>query len=266
MSRLLPLVGLAALLLSGCWWNTGLESIDTGWYERPEDGEPNTYPDDGPRSEYFDPNWWTLETWGYYDGERLTDFQYHSSSSGAVPAFAIVRFNDPQWLDDEEECYWAGLVKIQGWTVLDEAQHAAWGFTLEQTDTTCRDFNPAVWLETTPTTVLETHYYTMGYLPPSPELAVALDHSNDGPMAWASRDDEAAFSLQLGFEREVGTFDHFLGGAAYALKTEGENVVVWSPTGRPYPLDLDDLDGGKPDKHVVVAGTLDNLAPSLFFD
>jgi hypothetical protein len=261
MSRLLPLTGLAALLLPGCWRDAGFETDDTGWIERPGEGEPQVYPDDDEsRSEFFSPNWWTLEIWGYYDGERLTDFQYNSSSSGAVPAFAIVRFTDPQW-DDDEECYWAGLVKIQGWTVLTDTQYDAWGYTLEQTDTTCRDFDPAIWLEQTPTTIIESHYHTLGWTPPDAELEAALSHGTDGPMGWASRDDEAAVGLRLGFERELGTFEHFLGGAAYGLKTADDNTVVWSATGRPYPLDLN----GDLEKHVIVGGSLDPLEVDLFF-
>ncbi len=260
MSRVLPLGCLCATVLCGCWWNAGVPETDS-WTERSDDAG-----DDEPRPEpqdpsFFNPDFWTLEIWGYYDGERLTDFQYHASSSGAVPAFAIVRFTDPQWRDDEEECYWAGMVKVQGWTVLQEDQYAAWGVTFEQTDTTCRDFDPGVWRENTPTTMLENHYYTMAYLPVTGELQDALKRETEGPMAWAARDDEAAVTFQFGFEHELGTFDHFMAGAAYPLKTEGENVVVWSPTGRPYPLDLD----GEMAKHVVVAGSLTPLDMDLFF-
>ncbi len=260
MPRLPLLAALPAVALCACWWGPREVATDTGWLERPSDD-----PDQGDdpqltRSEFFNPDWWTLEIWGYHDGQRLTEFQYHSASSGQVPAFAILRFTDTRWDEDEQECYWAGSVEIQGWTTLTEDQYDAWGFTLELTDTTCGDFDSDIWLSSSPTWIIENHYYSLAFRPPSSELDAALTNDTDGPMSWAKWDDDVAKTLQLGFEREQGEWEHFMAGAAYALMTEGD-IVVWSPTGRPYPVETHgDMSG-----HVVAAGSLFGLDVGLFF-
>lgn len=248
MSR--AFLALTALgVLPGCWWNTGVEQGDS-W---DESNDPVAYPQESPESsEFFSPDWWTLEIWGLYDGQRLTDFRYHASSSGAVPAFAILRFTDPQW-PGEEECYWSGQVKVQGWTVLTDDQYVAWGVTLEEVDTNCRDFDRALWQEDSPQTLLEGLYWTIGYRPPTDGLGAALDRDYDGPLSWADRYDDKAFTLQLGFERELGVWEHFIGGAAYALSTHDGDIVEWDHWGRPYPLDL----GSELQETVIAAGTLE---------
>jgi hypothetical protein len=251
----------AVWALSGCFWNNNVPETDS-WQEPDQtDQTDEDTQEPAPSSpDFYSPNRWTLELWGYYDGERLTDFRYHSGNSGAVPAFAILRFTDPYWREGEEDCYWGGAVVIQGWTVLTDDQYDAWGFTLEKVDSDCKDFDPTVWLDTSPTVVMESLYWTVGFRPPTNFLKNSLDRGTDGPMGWAYAHDSAAFTLQLGFEWTLGTWEHFEAGASYAVKTDDGAIVIWDSWGRPYPQILN----GEIEGHVIISGTMEPLPISLF--
>ncbi len=256
MSRAVLLAPFITVGLSACWWNNGLPVTDSWDEDSALPESEDDFPQNG-SSNFFRPDSWTLELWGFYDGERLIDFRYHSGNSGAVPAFAILRFTDHS--QPEPECYWSGAVEIQGWTILEEDQYAAWGFTLELVDSTCRDFDREQWVATTPTTVLEGLYWTLGYRPPTVDLLSQLGRDHESPLDWADRYNDRAFTMQLGFERTQGTWEHFEAGAAYALQVTNGDVVVWDSWGRPYPQDVNEDIA----QHVIVGATLNPMDPAL---
>jgi len=249
VNRSLLLAAAALPVLAACWREV---PVNDSWVERtPEEETSITEPD---RGDTFDPVTWSLELWGLHDGERLTDFRYTSSSSGAVPAFALLSFQD--YTHPDMECTWYAAVVVQGWTTLTEDQWNAWGVTLEMVDSTCKDFDPAVWGTTTPTYVVERLYWALGLRPRTPWLESQLAHEEPA-WDWGQREGDVAFTFQLGLESEPGVWNHSEGGAAYALETRDGDVVVWDPWGRPYPQPVErhTLPG-----HVVVVWTLGDQA------
>ncbi len=179
---LLPLlVGGFAMSLTACGDDT-TTSADTGWADADADADTD--------ADYFDSYVMGISpVFGYHGGE-MTEYYYSGSES---PPFVRITFYEEDYFtgyDDRYTCEWVGEILPNSLNdlALGDGIWIGWDVSFQSFGpdyTSCDNFDPEVWGDSSPTTVIETAELGLGYGPMSSEWAAEVSGAYMDYYGWS---------------------------------------------------------------------------------